>query len=264
MAIDLHTWTAVAYLVAAAMAAIGLTAHARRWIDAAVVILAFGAGIHGFAMWKLHELAPVPQLTDLPFAVSLMSWLGTVTFLALLFFVRGRGLVVAVAPLSFLGVVFAAFGFDPGNGAAAGAQPLWAHLHILLASAGLAVLGIAGAAGLLYLIHHRQLKAKGRAAPHSFLPSLETLDRVNSISLMLGFMLLSLGLLTGALWVNAHVGRLWVSNVHANATLAAWVIYASVLAVRFGRPRTARSAAAGAAAAFAILLVAVIGVEAWS
>ncbi len=261
---DLHSWTALVYLGAAIMAAIGVTAHARRWLDAGVIALGVGALVHGFAMWKLHELDPVPQLTDLPFAVSLMSWLGTVTFLALLLFVRGRGLVIAVAPLSFLGAVFATFGFGPEASAAVDPHPLWSHLHILLASAGLAVLGLAGAAGLLYLIHHHQLKSKGRAAPHSFLPPLETLDRVNAISLVIGFLLLSLGLLSGVLWTNAQAGQLWVSSWHANGTLLAWLTYASIVAVRFGRPRTARSAAAGATAAFAILILAVIGVEALS
>jgi ABC-type uncharacterized transport system permease subunit len=123
-------------------------------------------------------------------------------------------------------------------------------------------LGLAGAAGFLYLIHHRQLKSKRRAAPQSFLPSLETLDRVNSIALALGFLLLSLGLVTGVFWTRAQVGDLWAAGWHANATALAWLTYASIVAVRFGRPRTARSAAAGATAAFAILVVAVIGIEA--
>lgn len=262
MAIDLHTWTALIYLAAAVLAAVGVTAHTRRSIDAAVVALAIGAVVHGFAMWILHELDPVPQLTDLPFAVSLMSWLSTVTFLALLVFVEGRGLVIAVAPLSFLGAFFAAVAFDPEVRVAADPEPLWSHLHVLLASGGLAVLALAGAAGLLYLIHHRQLKSKRRAAPHSFLPSLETLDRVNAIALAVGFLLLSLGLLTGILWTNAQGGGFWTSSWHANATALAWVTYASIVAVRFGRPRSARSAAAGATAAFAILVVAVIGIEA--
>ena len=66
------------------------------------------------------------------------------------------------------------------------------------------------------------------------------------------------------LWTNAQTGQLWVSSWHANGTLLAWLTYASIVAVRFGRPRTARSAAAGATAAFAILILAVIGVEALS
>ncbi len=262
MAIDLHSVTALVYLAAAILAAVGVTAHTRRSLDAGVAALGVGALLHSIAMWKLHELDPVPQLTDLPFAVSLMSWLGTVGFLALLFFVRGRGLVIAVAPLSFIGTFFASVSFDPSRQAASSSEPLWSHLHVLLASAGLAVLGLAGAAGLLYLIHHRQLKSKRRAAPHSFLPSLETLDRVNSIALVLGFVLLSLGLVTGILFTKAQTGELWPAGWHANATALAWVVYASIVAVRFARPRTARSAAAGATAAFAILVIAVIGIEA--
>ena len=71
-----------------------------------------------------------------------------------------------------------------------------------------------------------------------------------------------MGLFTGVLWTWREAGSLWLSGWHANATALAWLVYACIVAVRFGRPRTARSAAAGATAAFAILIVAVIGVEA--
>ena len=247
------------YLAAALCAAVGVSVRASSWLTAGIALLGVGALVHGAAMWRIHARDPVPQVTDLPFAVSVMAWIGTLAFLALLPFVRGRGLAVAVAPLSFLGVVFAALGFE-SRMVVTDPHPFWSHVHVLLASGGLAVLGIAGAAGILYLVHHAALKSKRRGSPHSALPSLETLDRVNALSLALGFLLLSLGLLTGVLWVDARGGELWASR-HAVATLLAWVTYAAIVVVRFARPRTARSSAAGSAAAFGILVVAVIGIE---
>ena len=42
---------------------------------------------------------------------------------------------------------------DPAGGS-------WEHAHVLLASAGLAMLGIAGLAGAFFLMEHRRLKSK--------------------------------------------------------------------------------------------------------
>ena len=89
------------------------------------------------------------------------------------------------------------------------ASPLWSHLHVLLSSAGLAMVGVAGAAGLLYVIHHRSIKRKRGVVFGPAMPSLEALDRVNALAVTLGFLLLGLGLLTGMAWVNAAQGELW-------------------------------------------------------
>ena len=237
----------------------GLGPHARRWLGVGVGVLAVAALLHGLAFWELHRLDPTPALTDLPLAVSLAAWLLVLAFLALQLWLRMRALAVLVAPGAFLGTVFAAF-------SAVAPQPsqpdsaLWAHLHVLLASGGLALLGVAGAAGLLYLVHHRAIKSKHPVGPQSALPSLETLDRANALASALGFLLLSLGVLTGVLWVETREGRLWPGGLHANATLAVWLVYALLVGTRFGTRQGARRAAQGAAVGFALLLVAVVGI----
>jgi ABC-type transport system involved in cytochrome c biogenesis permease subunit len=91
------------------------------------------------------------------------------------------------------------------------------------------------------------------------LPSLENLDRANALASALGFLLLSLGVITGVLWVEAREGRLWPGGLHANATLAVWVLYAALMAARLGTRQGARQAAIGATAGFALLLGAVVG-----
>jgi ABC-type transport system involved in cytochrome c biogenesis permease subunit len=118
---------------------------------------------------------------------------------------------------------------------------------------------VAGAAGVLYLVHHRAIKLH-RVGPHSALPSLENLDRANALASALGFLFLSLGMLTGVLWVETREGRLWPGGLHANATLAVWLLYAALIAARLATKQGARRSAQGAAAGFALLLVVVVGV----
>jgi ABC-type transport system involved in cytochrome c biogenesis permease subunit len=263
VAIELHQWTADLYLLASIAAVIGLGGRARRLLDVAILLLACGAVVHGVGFWQLHDLDPTPPLTDLPLAVSLTAWIGTVVYLLLLLRVRLRGLAVLVAPLSFFGAFFASLTIGvPAENVLA--HPVWSHLHVVLASGGVALAGVSAAAGVLWLAHHRSIKAKRPGAAHSALPSLETLDRVNVAALSVSFLLLTLGLLTGVAWVYAAEGRFWPEGWHANATLACWMVYATAVAARFGARQGARISALSSAAAFGLLLIVVIGVRAAS
>ena len=260
MALELHQWTAAIYLAAAVAAVLAVAIPAPRFSRAAVGLLAAGLAFHTLAFLRFHALAPPPSLRDLSVAVSLMAWIGTAFYLLLLLRVRGAGLVLLVAPLSFVGAFFASIPVPPVEPAGPEASPLWFHLHILLASAGFALLGVAGAAGALYVVHHWTIKAK-RPGPLSLpLPPLEALDRVNVLALALGFLLLSLGLLSGIAWVRVVEQRLWPGGLHANLTALGWALYALLVVARFGSSQSARQTALSSAAGFAFLMFAVVGV----
>ena len=92
------------------------------------------------------------------------------------------------------------------------------------------------------------------------MPSLEALDRVNRVALVLGFPLLTLGVLTGSLWLDARVGQFFSGSLHEAWTLIAWMIYLGLVSLRFIGHQGARQAAASAVAGFAFLLFAVVGV----
>lgn len=260
MAHALHIATAVSYLLAALAAVLGLGLRATIAQRAGVALLGIGAAIHAIAFWQLHTLTPTPSLTEPPLAASLMGWLTAVAFLALLTRVRGIALSALVAPAAFLGAFAGAIWLRIRTGSAAELHPMFAHLHVVLSSAGFALLAVAGAAGALYLAHHRAIKAK-RAAALSALPSLEALERANAAALALGFTLLTLGLLTGVLWVLESEGRLWPGGLHANATLVAWALYAVIAVLRFGLHESARRTALQSAVGFALLLVTVVGLR---
>lgn len=257
MAVALHQWTAAIYLLAALCAVAGLSVRARRLQRSALGFLGLASVVHPLAFWRLHELHPTPALTDLPLAVSFAAWLGSLVYLVLALRLRIRGLAVVVAPAAFVAATFAAFSLEGAVAARdATLHPLWAHLHVLLGSAGLALLGVAGGAGALFLLHHRALKHKSVRA--GALPSLETLDRVNALGLSLGFLLLTVGLVTGVMWAAADGAGLWPGGFHANATLAAWTFYAAVVGMRALSSPGARRSALASAAGFVVLLVVVV------
>ena len=259
MVFEFYQLAAAIYLVAAVAAALGFTLPSERLSRAAVLGLSLGVVVHAMAFWQLHEGESTPPLTDLAYVVPFVVWMLTVFYLLLMIRVRLIGLAVVVAPLAFIGTFVEFLGAPAVESGAQPASPIWSHIHVLLASAGLALLAVAGVAGGLYVARHRTIKSKRPSAIRLPLPSLEALDRVNALSLVVGFLLLSLGVVTGVLWTQAVDGRLWPATAHANATLVAWLVLAVLVAARFGAGQGARQSALSSMAGFTLMLLAVIG-----
>lgn len=258
----LHQLAAALYLAATLGTALGLALPDARLARLAVWALGFGALVHAVGFAGLHWLDPTPALTTLPAAVSWMAWLGVVFSLALLRRGRLESLAGLTAPFAFAATLYAAAGLPgttPPTSPGAGG---WPHLHVILASAGLSLLGVAGVAGVLFLAENRQLKAKRGGSLRRPLPSLEALDRINVVALALGFPLLTFGVVAGMIWSDALTGRAWDGSAHATWTGIAWAIYLGLVLARFAMGWRGREAAACAAAGFAFLLFAVVGVEA--
>ncbi len=261
MIVLLHQITAAIYLAAGVLAGVGLASSTARLVRASALVLAAGAAAHGIAFAAFHLAAEPPPLTDLPAAVSLMVWLGVLFYLALLVRVRIAALVVGVAPLAFLGAFYAALRFPhSAQTPFLGADSSWPHAHVLLASAGFGCLAIASLAGVAFLAEDRRLKTKRPMAGRIRLPTLEALDRVNAVALAAGFPLLTLGVLTGMLWVEESTGRFWTGTAHETWAVIAWAVYAGLVAARFQLHHGSRRAAVSAVAGFAFLLFAVVGV----
>lgn len=260
MVFEFYQLAGIVYLAAAVAAALGFTLPSARASRAAVAGLALGVVLHTLAFWQLHAGERTPPLTDLAYVVPFVVWMLTLFYLLLLIRVRLVGLAVVVAPLAFIGTFVQFVGAPRVVSGPEPASPVWSHVHVLLSSAGLALLAVAGVAGALYVARHRTIKSKRRAAVRMPLPTLEALDRVNALSLVVGFLLLSLGVVTGVLWTEAVEGRLWPGTMHANATLLAWLVLAALVTARFGTGQGARQSALSSMAAFILMLLAVVGV----
>lgn len=248
------------YLVAGVAAWLGVLMEWSPVGRSAIALLALGAGVQGLAYVAWHQGAAPPPLTDLPAAVSLMAW--AAVLFVLVFLARARLLALAgvVAPAAFLGTFFGALRLPHASAAPLTGGGSWPHLHVVLSSVGLALLGVACLAGLIFLASDRRLKAR-RPLRHGLrLPSLEALDRVNRVALGVGFLLLSLGVVTGLLWNGSARGVAWTGSAHEVACVVAWGVYALLAGARFAAHQRARGAAVSAVAGFAVLFVAVIGV----
>jgi ABC-type transport system involved in cytochrome c biogenesis permease subunit len=257
--VQILQWTAAVYLAAGLVAGLGLGLETRRIERASVVLLAIGAFLHAVSFGLLHTAEHPPPVTNLLEACSFMAWVGTVFYLILLRRSRLQRLVVLVAPAAFLGPFLAAL--RPSTGVPSETATGWPHAHVLLSSAGLALLGLAGLAGVIFLFEHARLKSKSSLGRRFPLPSLEALDRVNGVSLAVGFLLLTLGVITGMIWLETTKGVPWSGTAHEIWSLIAWVIYAALVFARFAAKQGSRRSAISAVAGFMFLLFAVVGLE---
>jgi ABC-type uncharacterized transport system permease subunit len=261
---SLYQLAAVAYLASALAGGYGIgLSHlkARRF---GVAVMGAGWLMHGLGLAFMHQMPERPPLSEWSPAMSLTVWLTVLFYLLLRLRMQISGMVVFVAPPAFIGMVCACLWLGSGSGVHPDSG-FWSHAHIMLATAGLALLTVASAAGALFVFANRLLKDRRPAARKIKLPSLEALDRVNLVALSLGFPILTLGLITGVLFSLAEHEKAASHLPHAVGTALAWAVYVVLVALRFGVGQGSRQAPLGAAksaiAGIVVLLIAVVGMR---
>jgi ABC-type transport system involved in cytochrome c biogenesis permease subunit len=103
-------------------------------------------------------------------------------------------------------------------------QSNWLHIHVITCFVAYASFVISFIAGLVYLV-----KWKG------IIPPRETLDEINYRSVVVGFPMLSAGILTGAVWAHYAWGSYWSWDPKETWSLITWIIYALYLHTRLVR-----------------------------
>jgi cytochrome c-type biogenesis protein CcsB len=126
---------------------------------------------------------------------------------------------------------------------------------VTLAFLGDALFMVAAGVSLAYLVYESRLKAKRPMAPTGqTTPSLEKLDRINYRLLGWGFVMLSLGIVSGALWAEATWGHFWSWEPQESWSLVTWLLYAGLLESRIAAGWRGRRAAALTLAVFTVLV----------
>jgi cytochrome c-type biogenesis protein CcsB len=139
----------------------------------------------------------------------------------------------------------------------------WLSLHILTSLTGNGMLAVNFIAAIMYLIQEHQIKHKQLGSFYKRLPSLETLDAVSRYSLICGFPLLTIGMITGSIYAQTALGSYWRWDSKEVWTLIIWLIYAALLHERYAVGLRGRKAAWLSIFAFLILVFSFIGVNFW-
>jgi cytochrome c-type biogenesis protein CcsB len=128
----------------------------------------------------------------------------------------------------------------------------WIYIHTPLVILGYVAFFVAFSAAVLYLIQERELKHK---RVFNRLPSLEICDDLAYRSLAIGFPLMTLGILSGALWAQQEWGVSWMSDPKILLAFLTWFIYLLLINYRLIAGWRGRKAAYLAIAGFVGVLV---------
>ena len=247
-----HFLAITLYLGAAALAAAPFARPVQAPVRGVAALIGLGVTAHVVGLIdfvRAHGQAP---LTGLGPALSFAALLVAVLLLAVELIAREVSLTLAAAPLAAaLAAVANIAGFAPAA-IASGAQGAWLVAHVALSFLGIASFATAAAAGVMYMVERRELKARRFGAIFRFFPPLETLDRVNHLACLAGGAALTLGV---AIAVAYSVEFRTASLPQIIWGLAAWAALTVIALGRAVGGWQARRAAVVTAASFAAVVL---------
>lgn len=217
--------------------------------------------VHAGAILSRSHTAGYITATNFYEALSFFAWLTVGIYLLVQLRYHLTVLGAVVSPLAFV-LTLGAFVFYRGVGdLPLNLQSPWLFsFHISSAFLGNAVFALAFSVSLLYLVQESQLKGKKGYTVFRRLPSLEMLDELNYRSLTWGFLLLTLGIISGAVWAEYSWGQFWTWEPRQVLSLLTWILYALLLHYRTVGWRGKRAARL-TILCFAILVVSFLSVN---
>ncbi|VEN72598.1 C-type cytochrome biogenesis protein CcsB [Candidatus Desulfarcum epimagneticum] len=170
--------------------------------------------------------APVRNLSE---TLAVAAWSVAAVFLALRWRHNLKVLGIYAAPLT--AVLMAAASLLPREPAQSKHifASVWLLFHIMAIFIGEAALALACGAGILYLLQERAIKKKSHRFFFRRLPSLELIDATVYSCLAGGFVLLSIGLVTGFVYAKIIWGAFWRWDPKEVWSGITWLLYAALL-----------------------------------
>jgi len=108
----------------------------------------------------------------------------------------------------------------------------WFAVHAGTSLLSFSSFAVAAVLAGLYLMLYRELHTGRPGYVFQRIPPLETLDEMSYRSLSLGFVLLTIGIVTGMIWANDVWHRPWAWDPKQCLSLTTWLAYAAYLGLR--------------------------------
>ena len=139
-------------------------------------------------------------------------------------------------PLAFLSIAYASMSPNISDRI----QPLipalksnWLIAHVMACFVGYAGFAIAFGTSVMFLFKQKDSEAEGTL--FSRFPAAGALDELTHQMITFGFLFLSIGIITGAVWANSAWGRYWGWDPKETWSLITWFVYATLLHARLMR-----------------------------
>ena len=200
-------------------------------------------------------------------ALVSLSWTTVLLYLIIEFRYKKRALGVLVYPVIGICMAYASFSQNVHSEI----EPLipalqsnWLTYHVLTCFFGYSAFAVSFGSSFAYLFKARKLDATAGSSTSpekEILPTLEELDEIIYKTIAIGFLLLGVGIITGAVWANYAWGSYWSWDPKETWSLITWFIYAAFLHARLTRDWRGKKAAILSIAGFGCVLFTFIGVN---
>jgi cytochrome c-type biogenesis protein CcsB len=232
----------------------------RALFNAALGLVGAGFVLHTALLILLGIVKRHFPLTNLHETFSFFSWAITLSFFLVYFRYRITALGTFILPLVTTFLLLAGAVWDERKALSPELLSYWRYVHIPLAILAYVAFFVNFISSIMYLLQERELKSKRFSLLYYRLPSLETCDELSTKSLNLGFVLMTLAIITGAFWADAVWGRYWGWDPKECASFTTWTIYFILIHYRWSKGWRGRRAAYISLIGFVFVLFTFLGV----
>ena len=245
-----------AYLLAAALYFVYGAAKKDRFGQAARLVMLLGFLVHtACIVVRGINAGRLPMTNQYEFA-SAFAWGVALCFLIFVRKYRFDVLGMFVAPVVFLVIGYASMQSREIHALMPALQSSWLGFHVTMAVIGYGGFGVAFGVAMVYLLKGR---LQGPLAQR--IPEEKVLDQIIYRAVALGFLFLTMCMITGAIWAKRAWGSYWSWDPKETWSLVTWIVYAIFLHLRLRRGMAGRRAAVFAAAGFLCVIFTYVGVN---
>ena len=206
--------------------------------------------------------APLSNLYE---SVTFFAWTIVLIYVLIDLKYRYRAIGAFVMPFALLGMAWGQLSLNSGIEPLVPAlQSNWLTYHVITCFLGYAAFAVACGVSIMYLIKAGSEDTGDAAAGSGMLamfPPIRVLDDLNYRAIMIGFPLLTLGIITGAAWANYAWGTYWSWDPKETWSLIVWFVYAAFLHARITKGWVGKRAAWLSVIGFAATIFCYLGVN---
>ena len=204
--------------------------------------------------------APLSNLYE---SLVFFSWTLMLLYLILEWRTKNRTIGTFVTPLAFLAMAYASFSPNISSQI----QPLipalksnWLISHVITCFFGYAAFALSFGVSIMYLLKRLDRAEKDNRFLR-LIPSTAILDDLNYQMIVIGFLMLTLGIITGSVWAHSAWGTYWSWDPKETWSLITWLVYASVIHTRLVKGWKGKKIAILSIVGFACVLFTYFGVN---
>jgi cytochrome c-type biogenesis protein CcsB len=202
----------------------------------ALIIQTAGLGLRWVESYQMG-IGHAP-LTNMYESVVFFAWTIVVLYLAIEWKFKTRVIGTFALPFAFLAMAYASFSTDINKAITPlvpALQSNWLIAHVVTCFIGYAAFSVAAGLGAMYLLKNHFSQEPDKGSLLSTLPTLKVIDDIIHKTMVFGFIWLSAGIITGAIWANSAWGTYWSWDPKETWSLITWFLYAITLHARYTR-----------------------------